>query len=124
MVTIKTRKGSAYKTLKTLFNNDFKPEEGYPMRIPLVGNHITIDFNTIYWDWDSVLSENKEEAVLDVSSNIIFVEINGQRRASFSTKNVKKLCIRVQGGLFQEDNYTESYHLYFGAEEKEFNYCY
>ena len=119
MVTIKTRKGSAYKTLKTLFNNDFEPEKGYPMRIPLVGNHITIDFNTMYWD-----SENKEEAVLDVSSNIIFVEINGQRRVSFSTKHVKKLCIRVQGGLFQEDNCTELYHLYFGAEEKEFNYCY
>lgn len=124
MVTIKTRKGSAYETLKLLFYEDFKPKKGYPMRIPLIGNNITIDFNTLYWDWNNIYAENKEEAVLDVSSNIIFVEVNGQRRLSFPTKGVKKINMQVRGGLFQKDEYTEPYRLYFGAEEQDFRYCY
>ena len=48
MVTIKTRSGSAYETLWKLFKNDFEPERGYPMRIPLIGNHVTLDNTLIY----------------------------------------------------------------------------
>ena len=121
MVTIKTRKGSVYETLKTLFNDDFKPEPGYPMRIPLIGNHVTINHSRFYWDWESVHADNKEEAILDLSYNIIFIEVNGERRVAIDTKDVKRLWISVKGGLFQKDDYTETYFLYFGAEEKDFH---
>ena len=120
MVTIKTRSGSAYETLWKLFKNDFEPERGYPMRIPLIGNHVTLDNTLIYWDWHSVHEKNNEEAILEIAPNIIFVEVNGQRRGSVNTKHLKRLWISVQGGLFQKDEYTESYFLYFGAEEKDF----
>lgn len=120
MVTIKTREGSAYKTLWKLFEDDFKPKRGYPMRIPLIGNHVTLNNTLVYWKWNSVHEDNEEEAILDIAPNIIFVEVNGQRRASIGTKHLKRLWISVQGGLFQEDDYTESYYLYFGAEEKDF----
>lgn len=122
MVTIKTRSGSAYKTLRTLFDNDFEPERGYPIRIPLMGNHIKINHCSFYWKGHNFLEkeEEEEEAILDVASNVLFLEIDGQRRAIVDIKNIKKLYIQVQGGLFQKDNYTESYYLYFGAEEKDF----
>ena len=102
MVTIKTRSGSAYETLWKLFKNDFEPEKGYPMRIPLIGNHVTLDNTLIYWDWHSVHEKNNEEAVLEIAPNIIFVEVNGQRRGSIDTKHLKRLWISVQGGLFQK----------------------
>ena len=120
MVHIETRSGSAYKTLKTLFKNDFEPKKGHTMKIPLIGNHVTIDNSSIYWDWNSIHEENPEEAVLDVAPNMVFVEVNGQRRASFDPRKVKRLWISVQGGLFQKDNYTETYFLYFGCEAKDF----
>ena len=120
MVTIKTRSGSAYKTLRTLFDNDFEPEKGYSMKIPLIGNHATINHELIYWDWHSVHEENPEEAILEVYSNGIEIRVNGHLRAMISPKHLKRLWISVQGGLFQKDNYTESYYLYFGAEEKDF----
>jgi hypothetical protein len=122
MVTIKTRSGSAYKTLRTLFDNDFEPEKGYPIRIPLMGNHISINHSNFYWKGHNFLEkeEEEEEAILDVASNVLFLEIDGQRRVIIDIKNIKKLYIQVRGGLFQKDNYTESYYLYFGAEEKDF----
>ena len=122
MVTIKTRSGSAYKTLRTLFDNDFEPEKGYPIRIPLMGNHISINHSNFYWKGHNFLEkeEEEEEAILDVASNVLFLEIDGQRRVIIDIKNIKKLYIQVRGGLFQENNYTESYYLYFGAEEKDF----
>ena len=122
MVTIKTRSGSAYKTLRTLFDNDFEPERGYPIRIPLMGNHISINHSNFYWKGHNFLEkeEEEEEAILDVASNVLFLEIDGERRVITDIKNIKKLYIQVRGGLFQENNYTESYYLYFGAEEKEF----
>lgn len=122
MVTIKTRSGNAYKTLRTLFDNDFEPEKGYPIRIPLMGNHISINHSNFYWKGHNFLEkeEEEEEAILDVASNVLFLEIDGQRRVIIDIKNIKKLYIQVRGGLFQENNYTESYYLYFGAEEKDF----
>ena len=122
MVTIKTRSGSAYKTLRTLFDNDFEPEKGYPIRIPLMGNHISINHSNFYWKGHNFLEkeEEEEEAILDVASNVLFLEIDGERRVIIDIKNIKKLYIQVRGGLFQENNYTESYYLYFGAEEKDF----
>lgn len=122
MVTIKTRSGSAYKTLRTLFDNDFEPEKGYPIRIPLMGNHISINHSNFYWKGHNFLEkeEEEEEAILDVASNVLFLEIDGERRVIIDVKNIKKLYIQVRGGLFQENNYTESYYLYFGAEEKDF----
>ena len=122
MVTIKTRSGSAYKTLRTLFDNDFEPEKGYPIRIPLMGNHISINHSNFYWKGHNFLEkeEEEEEAILDVASNVLFLEIDGERRVITDIKNIKKLYIQVRGGLFQENNYTESYYLYFGAEEKDF----
>ena len=122
MVTIKTRSGSAYKTLRTLFDNDFEPERGYPIRIPLMGNHISINHSNFYWKGHNFLKkeEEEEEAILDVASNVLFLEIDGERRVITDIKNIKKLYIQVRGGLFQENNYTESYYLYFGAEEKDF----
>ena len=122
MVTIKTRSGSAYKTLRTLFDNDFEPERGYPIRIPLMGNHISINHSNFYWKGHNFLEkeEEEEEAILDVASNVLFLEIDGERRVITDIKNIKKLYIQVRGGLFQENNYTESYYLYFGAEEKDF----
>ena len=122
MVTIKTRSGSAYKTLRTLFDNDFEPEKGYPIRIPLMGNHISINHSNFYWKGHNFLEkeEEEEEAILDVAYNVLFLEIDGERRVIIDIKNIKKLYIQVRGGLFQENNYTESYYLYFGAEEKDF----
>ena len=120
MVYMESKEGSAYKVLKILFEKDFKPEMGYPMRIPLIGNHATIDQTTIYWDWESVHVENTEEAELVVYSNGIEIVVNGEIRALIRPRHLKRLLISVQGGIFQNEDYTEPYYLYFGSQRKDF----
>lgn len=120
MVYMESKEGSAYKVLKILFEKDFRPEMGYPMRIPLIGNHATIDQTTIYWDWESVHAENTEEAELVVYANGIEIVVNGEIRALIRPKHLKKLLISVRGGIFQNEDYTEPYYLYFGSQRKDF----
>lgn len=118
MVHIKTRAGSVVSCLEKLFP-EFK-EEGRAMKIPLIGNHATIDGGRVYWRWNSVHEENEEEAVLEVYPNGIDIRVNGRLRYSGEPHLIKRLWIDVKGGIFQKDEYTEGYFLYFGCTEKDF----
>lgn len=112
MVTIKLDKGKAYDGLKILFKEFEK--KGYGLFIPLNGDHIVIDDGSVYWEWED------KEVILEVCTNDMRLKVDGNTRYIIDPRNIRRLWIKVKGGVFNENEFITPYYLYFGANESDF----